>query len=60
MTSSGEGMRKTRAEGELHLDRPLKVIVRRPREDLEEHGSSDSTATEDQHGGNSDTPGQAD
>jgi hypothetical protein len=37
MTSSGEGMRKTRAEGELHLDRPLQVIVRRPREDLEEH-----------------------
>jgi hypothetical protein len=47
MTSSGEGMRKTRAEGELHLDRPLQVIVHRPREHLEEHGSFDSTTTED-------------
>jgi hypothetical protein len=46
MTSSGEGMRKTRTEGELHLERPLQVIVRRPIEDLEEQGSSDSIATE--------------
>jgi hypothetical protein len=51
-------MRKTHAEGELHLDRPLQVIVRCPIEDLEEHGSSDSTATEDQDGGNSDMPSQ--
>jgi hypothetical protein len=39
-------MRKTRTEGELHLERPLQVIVRRPIEDLEEQGSSDSIATE--------------
>jgi hypothetical protein len=46
MMGSREGMHKTRAKGELHLDRPLQVIVRRPIEDLEEQGSSDSIATE--------------
>jgi hypothetical protein len=49
-------MRKTRAKGELHLDRPLQVIVSCPIEDHEEHGSFDFAATEYQYEGISDMP----
>jgi hypothetical protein len=60
MMSSGEGMRGVSPKENFTWTTPCKSLYAAQEKTLEEHGSSDSTATEDQHGGNSDTPDQAD